>query len=346
MKQWTRETIGRNTESLIQRYGRTCCVFLTITWPPGVCQGARIRRWSSFRRGRLFRGGFRGVRVFEPHASGAMHLHAVLARPGFDYMGKGFDWAAWQAAEDARRAGNLRAAREFTRQYARSATAALRSLWGSWRHYPGFGRVQVLPLRSEVPAAQYLCGYIGKAGGKLPPHTRRCGYVGDRGRAGDYGWRTHSSQATAVESPYRFYRERFAKAAAAMGYRPDEVKPWETKPGVPFVPCGGNRPGEPEKPMTVLEWFAGRTPQLEAEFQTRESLERYSGLVRWYEDSEWCTVHEGSQYYVVWQWDASRMMYRRRGRFHHPPGGTATLCDDSESVQLLREFAPRAGVPF
>lgn len=151
-----------NVEQLINKCGIENCVFFTITFREKIFDRAEAsRRWNSLSVHVLNRRFPRRLRVFERHLDAAIHFHGVF-EIGSDVR-TGFDFVSYDAA---RRAQDARQRREFTKRYAMSAAPALREEWRYWREHAsdyGFGRAEILPIRSNAEAVgRYVGKYVQK----------------------------------------------------------------------------------------------------------------------------------------------------------------------------------------
>jgi hypothetical protein len=136
---------------LAQEFGIERLGFFTLTFADNVVHKPEAsRRWNNLNR-RVIKDRYaRCVMVWERQVSGRLHAHCVVVLP--QDIRTGFDWAAAQ------------------RGCYRSASRALRSEWAFWRATApkyGFGRTELLPVRSTAEGvARYVGGYIRKSLGQ------------------------------------------------------------------------------------------------------------------------------------------------------------------------------------
>lgn len=164
-----------NVRSLLAQATLDCVAFVTLTFksgPDDPANNAReaqrrfrrfIRLWVLHRRENTPPGTpILWAAVLERSRRGRLHYH-VLVDAGVPLGRASFDWAAYALAKSSR---SLQGRIASTRAYGRSATPALRALWGTIRDLAersGFGRSEALPLRSNDEAvAIYLAKYLAK----------------------------------------------------------------------------------------------------------------------------------------------------------------------------------------
>jgi hypothetical protein len=144
--QRTAFALGCNVKQFVERHGLNTIGFLTLTFAEHVVAVKEAsRRFNNLAR-RVLKRYREWIAVLERQASKRLHFHLLVA-VGFDIR-SGFDF------EKTKR-GNYR-----------SASAALRREWSFWRRKApahGFGRVELLPIRSTVEGiARYVGKYIAK----------------------------------------------------------------------------------------------------------------------------------------------------------------------------------------
>lgn len=103
----------------------------------------------------------------ERQESGRFHFHLVAAFP-YDIR-SGFDFAACEGANAAKRDGDRAEFRRLQAIYCRSANRNLRQFWALLRAGKvtrhGFGRCETLPILSNAAAlARYIGAYVTSAG--------------------------------------------------------------------------------------------------------------------------------------------------------------------------------------
>lgn len=149
--------LGENVHRFCSLYGVENCGFLTLTFPDNVQDHKEAsRRFNSMNTHylRTFYGEWIWAR--ERQKRGAWHYHLVVQCKGD--IRTGFDWDEYRAWLTDYSKGK--------RRRLRTGNAFLRSLWEmNNRAFPsyGFGRVELLPIRSTVDAvASYVGKYISK----------------------------------------------------------------------------------------------------------------------------------------------------------------------------------------
>jgi len=146
-----------NVEAMADRFGIASLGFLTLTFAAHVlCPKEAQRRFNSLAT-HVLRSRYRAhVRVMERQKSGRIHYHLLIVctdelRPGADF--------------DAFAQGDYR-----------TACAALRAEWAFWRSTApayGFGRTELLPVRSTSEGiARYVGKYISKHVGQREERDR------------------------------------------------------------------------------------------------------------------------------------------------------------------------------
>jgi hypothetical protein len=143
--------VAVNVESLIRGTGIERVGFLTLTFADDVQEMAEAqRRFRSLRTNVLDGRYGSSICAVERQRSGRIHFH-LLVGLRFDAR-TGFDWS------------------EARRGIYRSACPLLRAEWAFWRRTAplyGFGRTELLPIRSTAGAVGcYLGGYIAKHVGR------------------------------------------------------------------------------------------------------------------------------------------------------------------------------------
>ena len=140
-----------NIQALCERYGLERMAFLTLTFRDHVLDMEEAqRRFHSLATHVLSVRYKSGIGVWERQESGRLHCHLVV--PLESDVRSGFDFAACK------------------RKDYRSANKALRAEWAFWRRTApayGFGRTEVLPIRSSAEGiAKYVGKYVAKHVGK------------------------------------------------------------------------------------------------------------------------------------------------------------------------------------
>lgn len=136
-----------NVAALARKWGLGRLGFLTLTFGDSVMDGREAQRRFNSLATHVLRGRYLAyIRVVERQKSGRIHYHLIVVLP-VDIR-TGFDFKA------------------VAQQDYRSASAALRAEWAFWRKVApdyGFGRTELLPIRSTVEGiARYVGKYIGK----------------------------------------------------------------------------------------------------------------------------------------------------------------------------------------
>lgn len=132
---------------MAEKWGLERLGFLTLTFADHVLDPAEAqRRFNSLATHVLSHRYPAWLRVFERQKSGRVHYHLLVVLEGD--VRTGIDWSGL-------------ADRDY-----RSAGPVLRAEWAFWRSAAkryGFGRTELLPIRSTVEAAAaYVGKYIGK----------------------------------------------------------------------------------------------------------------------------------------------------------------------------------------
>lgn len=143
----TAYALQANVKGFVERHGIERVGFLTLTFADHVLVPKEAqRRQNSLSTNVLRKRYVEHLRVFERQKSGRIHYHLLVAL--HDDIRTGCDFEA------------------FARGEYRSAPAALRAEWSFWRRTAkeyGFGRTELLPVRSSIEAiGRYVGKYIGK----------------------------------------------------------------------------------------------------------------------------------------------------------------------------------------
>jgi hypothetical protein len=144
----TAAALSWNVAAFAERFGLGRIGFFTLTFADHVLDGREAqRRYNSLAVNVLavrYPDGY--IRVLERQKSGRIHYHLLVILP-VDIR-EGVDFGA------------------FSQGDYRTAGRALRSEWAFWRHAArahGFGRTELLPVKSETDAiAKYVGKYIAK----------------------------------------------------------------------------------------------------------------------------------------------------------------------------------------
>ena len=159
--------LGENVHRFCSLYGLDNCGFLTLTFADNVKDHKEAsRRFNSMNSN--FLSSFYGEWIWarERQKRGAWHYHLVIECKGD--VRTGFDWDEYLAWISDREQGK--------RRRLRTGNPFLRSLWDlNNRAVPsfGFGRVELLPIRSTADAvACYVGKYISKQIGQRPEEDK------------------------------------------------------------------------------------------------------------------------------------------------------------------------------
>lgn len=136
-----------NVAGMIERHGVERVGFLTLTFAEHItCPKRAQRRLHSLRTGVLKKRYGEVITVMERQKSGRIHYHCLVALK--DDIRTGVDFEAIERCDY------------------RTASPALRAEWAFWRKTArqyGFGRTELLPVRSTMEAmSRYLGKYIAK----------------------------------------------------------------------------------------------------------------------------------------------------------------------------------------
>lgn len=208
-----------NVASFVQHYGRSHCLFFTVTDEHDLHPRQFARRWNHYlRRHGSWIESF--IRVLEPQSKGRPHYH-ILAAVKWDTMPESFDWAAFDACNSELRSnGKTRRFRELRMKYRKSAAPQLVALWSALRKVLpryGLGRAELLPLRKGKEAvAEYVGKYL-EAGLTLKKHSwKGCRRI-ESDRRNKASWLT-CTRVFAWHSPgATMWRRRVGEVAAVLG---------------------------------------------------------------------------------------------------------------------------------
>ena len=136
-----------NVQHLAEKFGIETLGFLTLTFADHVLDGREAQRRFNSLATHVLRSRYRAhIRVIERQKSGRIHYHLIVALSSDIRTGADFD--------------------AFARGDYRSASPALRSEWSFWRSTAreyGFGRTELLPVKSTHEGiARYVGKYISK----------------------------------------------------------------------------------------------------------------------------------------------------------------------------------------
>lgn len=165
-----------NVQAMCHEFGIEQVGFLTLTFAQHVTDPREAQRRMNSLTTNVLRPRYgRCIRVIERQKSGRIHYH-LLVHVGVDIRtGCDFD--------------------EFAAGVYRSAPAGLRGEWAFWRATAkqyGFGRTELLPIRSTTEAiGRYVGKYIGKHIAKREPRdkgVRLVTYTGGRTASVRFAW--------------------------------------------------------------------------------------------------------------------------------------------------------------
>lgn len=165
-----------NVQAMCSEWGLERVGFLTLTFAQHIlCPREAQRRMNSLTTHVLRPRYGRCIRVIERQKSGRIHYHLLVA-----------------LAADIRTGCDFEA---FAKGDYRSAPAALRAEWSFWRQTArryGFGRTELLPVRSSTEAiGRYVGKYIAKHLGKREPRdkgVRLVTYTGAQAASVRFAW--------------------------------------------------------------------------------------------------------------------------------------------------------------
>lgn len=189
-------SLAFNIQALAKKYGLERLGFLTLTFAENIQTIKEAsRRLNNLRSDVLVKRYPASIRVLERMKSGRIHYHLVVVLD-----------------QDIRQGADFEA---FLKGDYRSANPALRAEWAWWRRTSrayGFGRTELLPVRSTAEGiARYVGKYVSKHVGHRQERdqgARLVGYLGfqpgERKAGTTFTWRTDGSMA------WRFKLETWA----------------------------------------------------------------------------------------------------------------------------------------
>lgn len=165
-----------NVEAMCERHGIEQVGFLTLTFAEHILDSKEAQRRMNSLTTHVLRPRYGNtIRVIERQKSGRIHYHLLVAvgkdiRTGCDF-------------------------KEFEAGDYRSAPPALRHEWSFWRATArkyGFGRTELLPVRSSQQAiGRYVGKYIGKhieQREARDKHVRLVSYTGEKLASTRFAW--------------------------------------------------------------------------------------------------------------------------------------------------------------
>ena len=197
-----------NVEKFIEEIGLNNCGFLTLTFPDSVMDHKEAnRRFDNLRR-RVFPQLFGpvSIRVSERHKNGAWHFHVLVDCRQDIKTGINFDEIYSTGSHEGKRP-----------KYS-SASPYLRNLWSALRSASekyGFGRTELLPIKSNVEAmTKYVGKYLSKGNmlrDERDKGVRLVGYRGEFVRSSPkMAWHSDGAQE---------WRRKLSKFSEIMGVR-------------------------------------------------------------------------------------------------------------------------------
>lgn len=208
-----------NVAAFIQHWGRSHCLFFTVTDEKNLHPTQFARRWNSF----LVRNGtwiVSYIRVLEPQKKGRPHYH-ILVAVQWDTKPDDFDWQAVSECQQERRANGLTPLfRELRKRYRSSAATELVAMWKLLRKVLpryGLGRSELLPIRKGKEAISEYIGKYLEAGLIIRKHSwKGCRRV-EFDRRNKLGWLA-CTRVFAWHSPGAIvWRKRVAEFATSIG---------------------------------------------------------------------------------------------------------------------------------
>ncbi|AXH77777.1 MAG: putative phasyl DNA replicon protein arp [Microviridae sp.] len=188
--------LGESVRQLSSKFGLHRLGFLTLTFSEDVqCPVEARKRLGSLSRNVIAERYPGSICVFERQKSGRIHFHLIVVCPVDIRTGFDFDAIA-------------------ERDY-RSANKALRAEWAFWRRTAkkyGFGRTELLPIRSNTEAiARYVGKYLGKGFGLRESRDKGVRRVSYSGAA-----RVGTCNLQLLNSGTRLWRSKVAIFAAMV----------------------------------------------------------------------------------------------------------------------------------
>ena len=162
-----------NVASFVEHWGRSRCLFFTLTDEDNLHPTQFARRWNNYlrRHGKWI---VSFIRVLEPQKQGRPHYHLIVA-VRWDTRPDAFDWHAFDDCQRERKTnGRNTQFRELRARYKGSAAPELVTLWATLRKVLpryGLGRAELLPLRKGKEAISEYVGKYLEAGLTLRKHS-------------------------------------------------------------------------------------------------------------------------------------------------------------------------------
>lgn len=218
--------LTENVQRFCDLYGLENCGFLTLTFPDNVqCHKEASRRFNNMNR--RFLSTFYGEWIWdrERQDRGAWHYHIIIQCKGD--IRTGFDWEEFTTWISDYQKGK--------RRRLQTGNPLLRSLWSlnnnAFPRY-GFGRVELLPIRSSKEAvAKYVGKYIAKQIGQRPEQDKgvrltghSSGFIASKpvfswNTEGAKKWRRNLSLFAQIACECRDYDEFLQKAPRRWAHK-------------------------------------------------------------------------------------------------------------------------------
>ena len=208
------EAIQLNVRFLAERYGIERIGFLTLTFEEYVRLQEAQRRWNSCATNFLRDEFVEYMMIAEFTRRGWVHYHLLVVCKAD--IRTGFDFTAHYLATSSSYAHQIEDRRQWTKQYAASASPYLRALWGRLRAklaVYGFGRHELLPIKKTGVAVGYYVGkYVSKCVMQRKPEARGARFV-----RYSQGWKTASVNFAWVTPRSWLWREKIGVLAKQLG---------------------------------------------------------------------------------------------------------------------------------
>lgn len=204
------EAVNQNARSFVHHFGLERVGFLTLTFPDQVKDIREAQRRFNCLATGVLNEQFQGwAKVVERHKSKALHHHVLVGVSSDIRTRKG--------------GGGPVDFEAFQRRDYRTANEALRELWAFWRRTApkyGFGRTELLPIKSTAEAvSKYVGKYIAKHIGQrdeLDKGVRLVSYSKGVAKWGtNFAW--CYDERTGRGAPGDLYRHKLGLLAEALG---------------------------------------------------------------------------------------------------------------------------------
>lgn len=208
-----------NVSSFVEHWGRSHCLFFTLTDEANLHPTQFARRWNNYlRRHGAWIVSF--IRVLEPQRRGNPHYHLLVA-VRWDTRPDAFNWDAFDRCQIERgRHGPTALFRELRGRYKASTAPELAAMWPLLRKILpryGLGRAELLPLRKGKEAISEYVGKYLEAGLTLRRHSwKGCRRV-EFDRRAKIGWLACSRVFAWHSAGAIAWRSRVAEFGKAIG---------------------------------------------------------------------------------------------------------------------------------